>query len=259
MNPSILQQMSLTFHCFFCSQVFQNAFCLINCGHKFCLKCFQEKIQVTQREGDVVVAKCTCNMSTCCLESAKEELREPVVETLIQILGKDKIPSNKQLCGSESECGREALYWCPNCETNLCQVCFDHHGKTHIIRRHHGQVMKLDQKKKDGKAPCSRCQVATSTFCETCQQIVCVGECWIRFHNGHQFSDLVTKVQEKKEQFGKFINEVQGHLQQTQIKCKKIEEEIGRLQFLLKEERKRENLVQDHPRQLELGPKRLGG
>eukprot|EP01099_Mayorella_cantabrigiensis_P005217 TRINITY_DN408_c0_g1_i2.p1 TRINITY_DN408_c0_g1~~TRINITY_DN408_c0_g1_i2.p1 ORF type:complete len:182 (-),score=34.98 TRINITY_DN408_c0_g1_i2:346-891(-) len=168
MNQTNSEKRSLSFHCTLCSQVFQTAFCLINCGHTFCLKCFKEKIQVTQREGDLVVVKCTtCNMSTWCTENAETELREPVVESLVEILGRDKIPkNNKELCGSGPECGHEAEYWCPICEMTLCGVCFDQHFKTPFTKKHHNQVTKLDQKKKEGKSICSSCNASTNKFCE---------------------------------------------------------------------------------------------
>eukprot|EP01099_Mayorella_cantabrigiensis_P004387 TRINITY_DN329_c0_g1_i5.p1 TRINITY_DN329_c0_g1~~TRINITY_DN329_c0_g1_i5.p1 ORF type:complete len:540 (-),score=147.51 TRINITY_DN329_c0_g1_i5:195-1745(-) len=240
-TTSIQVSSSFSFHCYFCSQVFEKAFCLANCGHTFCLDCFKEKVQVNQREGDDIVVTCllSCNTSTLCIENAATELREPVIETLITILGKEKIPESKVFCDSGIKCGREADHWCPKCETHLCGECFQQHGISPFTTKHHNQVIRLDEKKSQMKGMCSSCNEETTNYCEDCQRIVC-GKCVLRDHRTHQSSEVEKKVEERRTEFEKFIKEVKDEYEVCKRKTQELKEELEKVKVCLNEQRKLE-------------------
>eukprot|EP01099_Mayorella_cantabrigiensis_P005627 TRINITY_DN4572_c0_g1_i1.p1 TRINITY_DN4572_c0_g1~~TRINITY_DN4572_c0_g1_i1.p1 ORF type:complete len:421 (-),score=84.89 TRINITY_DN4572_c0_g1_i1:45-1307(-) len=192
-------------------------------------------------------------MSTQCMDSAEEELREPVVETLIQILGKEKIPQTKATCNSD--CAREPEYWCSKCELNLCGVCLDQHSQTVFTRNH--QVNRLDQQKNQTIGTCPTCNVKSANYCENCQRIVC-GVCVFRDHNNHKFSEVSQKVEQRKAEFQNFINQVKDQYEQTRRKKEELNEQLVKIQKELKQQTKREILFKITHEKLVLAISELG-
>eukprot|EP01099_Mayorella_cantabrigiensis_P007987 TRINITY_DN734_c1_g1_i1.p1 TRINITY_DN734_c1_g1~~TRINITY_DN734_c1_g1_i1.p1 ORF type:complete len:206 (+),score=51.94 TRINITY_DN734_c1_g1_i1:84-701(+) len=203
--------MSLSFKCALCSQVLRQPCCLVNCGHVFCFECLVDK--VTQRPDDEAVSICpSCHVSSGCssIEEMKKELREPVTETLIELVGNEKISQMKSpnMCGGE-DCEGRAESWCPECKGNLCKTCLEEHSKVRFLKSH--KVVPLSQKKVEIFGECSSCQTKTTGFCETCEKAICP-KCAFQGHKEHEVNDLVVHLNTRREGLRKFIEEVRGSL-----------------------------------------------
>ena len=192
----------------------------LSCSHTFCKKCLT----------DLLASKSGSNSLTCPVCRSETEVEHGDVSNLkTNIPLKSLIADVKDkgvLCeGCETE--SLAVFYCCDCENNMCGACHDHHGKWKPNKNH--KVVSVSDIRQ-GKVVLKKTVLCKdhdqgeehecTDVCMTCKKFICL-RCRMLYHEkkGHD-------VQSSKEYYASSTNEMESLLKEADIKTKAIDKYI---------------------------------
>ena len=183
--------------CPICYQLFNNPKYL-PCHHSYCEQCL-EKMQVQNK--------------IICPECRKEAAVPPggvkdlpnnffINRMVDELVLKRKVEGEEEVKCDECDEDEPVVAYCPECNSFLCQFCYETHKRNKRFRGHGIVPLTELRSNKDvtiqpkAKAPiCKEHDIELLFFCETCEQLICM-YCTVKEHNGHNH-DTVKKMATK--------------------------------------------------------------
>ena len=183
--------------CPICYQLFNNPKYL-PCHHSYCEQCL-EKMQV---ENKII-----------CPECRKEAAVPPggvkylpnnifINRMVDELVLKRKVEGEEEVKCDECDEDEPVVAYCPECNSFLCQFCYETHKRNKRFRGHGIVPLTELRSNKDvtiqpkAKAPmCKEHDIELLFYCETCEQLICM-YCTVKEHDGHNH-DTVKKMATK--------------------------------------------------------------
>ena len=183
--------------CPICYQLFNNPKYL-PCHHSYCEQCL-EKMQVQNK--------------IICPECRKEAAVPPggvkdlpnsffINRMVDELVLKRKVEGEEEVQCDECDEDEPVVAYCPECNSFLCQFCYETHKRNKRFRGHGIVPLTELRSNKDvtiqpkAKAPiCKEHDIELLFYCETCEQLICM-YCTVKEHNGHNH-DTVKKMATK--------------------------------------------------------------
>ena len=119
-----------------------------------------------------------------------------------ELVLKRKVEGEEEVKCDECDEDEPVVAYCPECNSFLCQFCYETHKRNKRFRGHGIVPLTELRSSKDvaiqpkAKAPmCKEHDIELLFYCETCEQLVCM-YCTVKEHNGHNH-DTVKKMATK--------------------------------------------------------------
>ena len=119
-----------------------------------------------------------------------------------ELVLKRKVEGEEEVKCDECDEDEPVVAYCPECNSFLCQFCYENHKRNKRFRGHGIVPLTELRSSKDvtiqpkAKAPmCKEHDIELLFYCETCEQLVCM-YCTVKEHNGHNH-DTVKKMATK--------------------------------------------------------------
>ena len=220
--------MNLT--CPICYQLFKNPKYL-PCHHSYCEQCL-EKIQVQSK---IICPECR-KEAIVSSGGVKDLPNNFFINRMVdELVLKRKVEGEEEVKCDECDEDELVVAYCPECNSFLCQFCYETHKRNKRFRDHGIFTLAELRSSKDAniqpkaKAPmCKEHDIELLFYCETCEQLVCM-YCTVKEHSGHNH-DTVKKMATKhrselKEMTGpidKMIRDLSGAHDNIEKMGKKI-------------------------------------
>ena len=183
--------------CPICYQLFNNPKYL-PCHHSYCEQCL-EKMQVQNK---IICPECR-NEATVPAGGVKDLPNNFFINRMVdELILKRKVEGEEEVKCDECDEDEPVVAYCPECNSFLCQFCYETHKRNKRFRGHGIVPLTELRSNKDvtiqpkAKAPiCKEHDIELLFYCETCEQLICM-YCTIKEHNGHNH-DTVKKMATK--------------------------------------------------------------
>ena len=184
--------------CPICYQLFNNPKYL-PCHHSYCEQCL-EKMQVQNK---IICPECR-KEATVPARGVKDLPNNFFINRMVdELILKRKVEGEEEVKCDECDEDEPVVAYCPECNSFLCQFCYENHKRNKRFRGH-GIVpltelrsnKSISLEAKVIKIPlCKEHDEQLKYYCETCEQLVCM-YCTVKEHNGHNH-DTVKKMATK--------------------------------------------------------------
>ena len=183
--------------CPICYQLFNNPKYL-PCHHSYCEQCL-EKMQVQNK---IICPECR-NKATVPAGGVKDLPNNFFINRMVdELVLKRKVEGEEEVKCDECDEDEPVVAYCPECNSFLCQFCYETHKRNKRFRGHGIVPLTELKSNKDvtiqpkAKAPiCKEHDIELLFYCETCEQLICM-YCTVKEHNGHNH-DTVKKMATK--------------------------------------------------------------
>ena len=183
--------------CPICYQLFNNPKYL-PCHHSYCEQCL-EKMQVQNK---IICPECR-NETTVPAGGVKDLPNNFFINRMVdELVLKRKVEGEEEVKCDECDEDEPVVAYCPECNSFLCQFCYETHKRNKRFRGHGIVPLTELRSNKDvtiqpkAKAPiCKEHDIELLFYCETCEQLICM-YCTVKEHNGHNH-DTVKKMATK--------------------------------------------------------------
>ena len=183
--------------CPICYQLFNNPKYL-PCHHSYCEQCL-EKMQVQNK---IICPECR-NEATVPAGGVKDLPNNFFINRMVdELVLKRKVEGEEEVKCDECDEDEPVVAYCPDCNSFLCQFCYETHKRNKRFRGHGIVPLTELRSNKDvaiqpkAKAPiCKEHDIELLFYCETCEQLICM-YCTVKEHNGHNH-DTVKKMATK--------------------------------------------------------------
>ena len=183
--------------CPICYQLFNNPKYL-PCHHSYCEQCL-EKMQVQNK---IICPECR-NEATVPAGGVKDLPNNFFINRMVnELVLKRKVEGEEEVKCDECDEDEPVVAYCPECNSFLCQFCYETHKRNKRFRGHGIVPLTELRSNKDvtiqpkAKAPiCKEHDIELLFYCETCEQLICM-YCTVKEHNGHNH-DTVKKMATK--------------------------------------------------------------
>ena len=183
--------------CPICYQLFNNPKYL-PCHHSYCEQCL-EKMQVQNK---IICPECR-NEATVPAGGVKDLPNNFFINRMVdELVLKCKVEGEEEVKCDECDEDEPVVAYCPECNSFLCQFCYETHKRNKRFRGHGIVPLTELRSNKDvtiqpkAKAPiCKEHDIELLFYCETCEQLICM-YCTVKEHNGHNH-DTVKKMATK--------------------------------------------------------------
>ncbi|XP_038061746.1 uncharacterized protein LOC119732361 [Patiria miniata] len=172
---------------------------LLECSHKFCLKCLRELSETPTKEDEIIV---------CPMCRARTVIPQGGVQALPQ-------SSEYQIKCQACDEANPAVSKCLDCDYYLCCECQAAHQRLAQLRTH--RIAKLDRGGKlKSKNKCEHHPDQDLCFyCNTCEDLICK-ECTSTRHKKsvHSFDDLSLAMTKCKQEVGALVSQTEKNIQE---------------------------------------------
>ena len=183
--------------CPICYQLFKNPKYL-PCHHSYCEQCL-EKMQVQSK---IICPECR-KEAIVPTGGVKDLPNNFFINRMVdELVLKHKVEGEEEVKCDECDEDEPVVAYCPECNSFLCQFCYETHKRNKRFRGHGIVPFTELRSNKDvtiqpkAKAPmCKEHDIELLFYCETCEQLVCM-YCTVKDHNGHNH-DTVKKMATK--------------------------------------------------------------
>ena len=183
--------------CPICYQLFNNPKYL-PCHHSYCEQCL-EKMQVQNK---IICPECR-NEATVPAGGVKDLSNNFFINRMVdELILQRKVEGEEEVKCDECDEDEPVVAYCPDCNSFLCQFCYETHKRDKRFRGHGIVPLTELKSNKDvtiqpkAKAPiCKEHDIELLFYCETCEQLICM-YCTVKEHNGHNH-DTVKKMATK--------------------------------------------------------------
>ena len=183
--------------CPICYQLFNNPKYL-PCHHSYCERCL-EKMQVQKK---IVCPECR-KEATVPAGGVKDLPNNFFINRMVdELVLKHKVEGEEEVKCDECDEDEPVVAYCPECNSFLCQFCYETHKRNKRFRGH--GIVPLTELRSSKSIPleakiqvplCKEHDEQLKYYCETCEQLVCM-YCTVKEHNGHNH-DTVKKMATK--------------------------------------------------------------
>ena len=183
--------------CPICYQLFNNPKYL-PCHHSYCEQCL-EKMQVQNK---IICPECR-KEATVPPGGVKDLPNNFFINRMVdELVLKRKVEGEEEVKCDECDEDESVVAYCPECNSFLCQFCYETHKRNKRFRGHGIVPLTELRSNKDAtiqpKAKaliCKEHDIELLFYCETCDQLICM-YCTVKEHNGHNH-DTVKKMATK--------------------------------------------------------------
>ena len=183
--------------CPICYQLFKNPKYL-PCYHSYCEQCL-EKMQVQSK---IICPE--CRKEAIVPAGGVKSLPNNffINRTVDELVLKRKVEGEEEVKCDECDEDEPVVAYCPECNSFLCQFCYDTHKRNKRFRGH--GIVPLTELRSTKTIPleakikvplCKEHDEQLKYYCELCEQLVCM-YCTVKEHNGHNH-DTVKKMATK--------------------------------------------------------------
>ena len=189
---SVTMEVVKNLKCPTCFQSFENPKYL-PCHHSYCEQCL-EKMQVQSK---IMCPECR-KEAIVPAGGVKDLPNNFLINRMVdeQAL-KRKVESKEEMKCDECDEDEPVVAYCPECNSFLCQFCYETHKRSKRFRSH--KLISLNkavtQLSTWNNAKCIEHDEQLKYYCETCEQLLCM-YCTVKEHNGHNH-DTVKKMATK--------------------------------------------------------------
>ena len=172
--------------CPICYQLFNNPKYL-PCHHSYCEQCL-EKMQVQNK---IICPECR-KEATVPAGGVKDLPNNFFINRMVdELVLKRKVEGEEEVKCDECDEDELVVAYCPECNSFLCQFCYETHKRNKRFRGHGIVPLTELRSNKDAqlqakvKIPhCKNHNYELNHYCETCDKLVCL-YCTVKEHNGH--------------------------------------------------------------------------
>ena len=181
-----VKKVTVNLTCPICYQLFNNPKYL-PCHHSYCERCL-EKMQVQNK---IICPECR-NEATVPAGGVKDLPNNFFINRMVdELVLKRKVEGEEEVKCDECDEDEPVVAYCPECNSFLCQFCYETHKRNKRFRGHGIVPLTELRSNKDvtiqpkAKAPiCKEHDIELLFYCETCEQLICM-YCTVKEHNGH--------------------------------------------------------------------------
>ena len=183
--------------CPICYQLFKNPKYL-PCHHSYCEQCL-EKMQVQSK---IICPECR-KEAIVPAGGVKDLPNNFFINRMVdELVLKRKVEGEEEVKCDECDEDEPVVAYCPECNSFLCQFCYDTHKRNKRFRGH--GIVPLTELRSTKTIPleakikvplCKEHDEQLKYYCESCEQLVCM-YCTVKEHNGHNH-DTVKKMATK--------------------------------------------------------------
>ena len=183
--------------CPICYQLFKNPKYL-PCHHSYCEQCL-EKMQVQSK---IICPECR-KEAIVPTGGVKDLPNNFFINRMVdEMVLKRKVEGEEEVKCDECDEDEPVVAYCPECNSFLCQFCYETHKRNKRFRGH--GIVPLAELRSSRSIPleaktkiplCKEHDEQLKYFCETCEQLVCM-YCTVKEHIGHNH-DTVKKMATK--------------------------------------------------------------
>ena len=192
-----IKKATVNLTCPICYQLFNNPKYL-PCHHSYCEQCL-EKMQVQNK---IICPECR-KEATVPAGGVKDLPNNFFINRMVdELVLKRKVEGEEEVKCDECDEDEPVVAYCPECNSFLCQFCYETHKRNKRFRGHGIVPLTELKSNKDvtiqpkAKAPiCKEHDIELLFYCGTCEQLICM-YCTVKEHNGHNH-DTVKKMATK--------------------------------------------------------------
>ena len=172
--------------CPICYQLFNNPKYL-PCHHSYCEQCL-EKMQVQSK---IICPECR-KEAIVPTGGVKDLPNNFFINRMVdELVLKRKVEGEEEVKCDECDEDESVVAYCPECNSFLCQFCYETHKRNKRFRGHDIVPLTELRSNKDAQLPakvkippCKDHNYELNHYCETCEKLVCL-YCTVKEHNGH--------------------------------------------------------------------------
>ena len=172
--------------CPICYQLFKNPKYL-PCHHSYCEQCL-EKMQVQSK---IICPECR-KEAIVPAGGVKDLPNNFFINRMVdELVLKRKVEGEEEVKCDDCDEDEPVVAYCPECNSFLCQFCYDTHKRNKRFRGHGIVPLTELRSNKDTELqakvkipPCKDHNYELNHYCETCDKLVCL-YCTVKEHNGH--------------------------------------------------------------------------
>ena len=218
--------------CPICYQLFNNPKYL-PCHHSYCEQCL-EKMRV---ENKIICPECRKEAAVP-PGGVKDLPNNFFINRMVdELVLKRKVEGEEEVKCDECEEDEPVVAYCPECNSFLCQFCYETHKRNKRFRGHgivpltelrYNKHVTIQPK---AKAPiCKEHDIELLFYCETCEQLICM-YCTVKEHNGHNHDTvkkMATKHRNELKDVTAPVNEMIRDLSEAHDNIDKMKKKIRR-------------------------------
>jgi len=189
-----VKKVTVNLTCPICYQLFKKPKYL-PCHHSYCEECL-EKIQAQTK---IICPE--CREETIVPAGGVKDLPNNffINRMVDELVLKCKVEGEEEVKCNECDEDEAVVAYCPECNSFLCQFCYENHKRNKRFRGH--GIVPLTELKSNKNVPLeAKLKIPLRKehdeqlkyYCETCEQLVCM-YCTVKEHNGHNH-DTVKKM-----------------------------------------------------------------
>ncbi|MBN3292625.1 TRI16 protein, partial [Polypterus senegalus] len=229
----------------------------IPCGHSFCLKCLKDCWDQSQ---ECCCPQCKENFATRPVLRKNTVLNE-VVKKLKTATSSPSPPALSQNYASPGDVKCDACTGKKFRAVKTCLTCMASYCQTHL--QPHFEIAAWKDHKltdPDGNLKekfCAKHQKCLEIYCKTEETCICL-MCGMTEHNHHEMVALEAEREEKKNQMGETMNEIDRRLEDREKKLKELRRAMEQMKISVERElEENENSFTDLIRCIEEGHRKL--
>ena len=218
--------------CPICYQLFNNPKYL-PCHHSYCEQCL-EKMQVQNK---IICPECR-NEATVPAGGVKDLPNNFFINRMVdELVLKRKVEGEEEVKCEECDEDEPVVAYCPECNSFLCQFCYENHKRNKRFRGH--GIVPLTELRSNKSIPleakiqvplCKEHDEQLKYYCETCEQLVCM-YCTVKEHNGHNHDTvkkMATKHRNELKEVTAPVDEMIENLSEAHDNIDKMKKKIRR-------------------------------
>ena len=216
--------------CPICYQLFNNPKYL-PCHHSYCEQCL-EKMQVQNK---IICPECR-KEATVPAGGVKDLPNNFFINRMVdELVLKRKVEGEEEVKCDECDEDEPVVAYCPECNSFLCQFCYENHKRNKRFRGHGIVPLTELRSNKDAQLqakvkipPCKDHNYELNHYCETCEQLVCL-YCTVKEHNGHNHdtvNNMATKHRNELKDVTAPVDEMIRDLSEAHDNIDKMKKKI---------------------------------
>ena len=230
MSAKEVKKAAVNLTCPICYQLFKNPKYL-PCHHSYCEQCL-EKMQVQSK---IICPECR-KEAIVPVGGVKDLPNNFFINRMVdELVLKRKAEGEEEVKCDECDEDEPVVAYCPECNSFLCQFCYETHKRNKRFRGHGIVPLTELRSNKDAHLPatvkippCKDHNYELNHYCETCDKLVCL-YCTVKEHIGHNHdtvSNMATKHRNKLKEATAPVDEMIRGLSEAHDNINKMRKKI---------------------------------